>query len=746
MKNSLSGSTFFFCAMIFTASLFSVELYAQTPALEFTSGAGNPAGNGPVLTNQVITFQNNTNNPSGNTFAAYTPALTATFSFSNQQYTLPTAQISTGKGLSFGATLNASGTTAAASPLFDQMNSISSPSNSNFTSSTAVTTGTGIDISANRAVEIFTSARALYNANASTSGRFYFGDLTITFNQAVTNPVLHLVGLGGFYSNLGFTTELELQTAGIVLSKLSGSTELTISSGTKILNSAANPNSPTGAGAASGSVLASGSGITSLTFKLYMRGDGDENIWGSSNQHTGDVWLIGVSLNAPVNLSGNVFHDANGLTDNKVNGTGTGVPGGTQLYANLLNAGGNVLASVAVSSGGAYTFSNVAGLTTYTIQISINQGTMGLASPATALPAGWINTGEFFGNGAGNDGTVNSKLAVPVVSSNVANANFGIERLPDSDTKWYAIGTPVINSMLILNGIGSFPGALSGSDAEDGILGLLNKVAITSLPTGSNQLWYSGVQITKGADGINPPSVSNPYIISSYVSALLAVKFTGVGSTQTVFNYAYYDAAGMMDANPASYTINWAIVLPVKLISYTATLNNNNADLKWITASENNVNHFVIEKSIDGKNFTNAGLVVAAGNTTEKTNYTFSDNNIASQSGVVYYRLRSVDNDGKSELSETRMIRIGKQDGQPISILVYPNPVSNELRITISNNWQGKKVSYQVVGNNGQIAINNEVANSNQTETINVSMLTPGFYIVNVICENQTAQQKIIKQ
>src|SRR4051812_21227503 len=91
---------------LIAAFLFSASLNAQSPALEFASGAGNTTGNGPTLANQVITFQNNTNNPAGNTFATYNPTLTATFSLSNQQYTLPASQISTTKGLSFGANQN----------------------------------------------------------------------------------------------------------------------------------------------------------------------------------------------------------------------------------------------------------------------------------------------------------------------------------------------------------------------------------------------------------------------------------------------------------------------------------------------------------------------------------------------------------------------------------------------------------------------------------------------------------------
>jgi len=731
---------------LLTATLFSTDVTAQaTPGLEFAPGAGNPTGNGPSIANQVITLQNNSNNPIGNSFAAYSPLLKATFSLSNQQYSLPVSQISTGKALAFGGNQSNSSINAPASPLFPQMNFISSPANGNFTSTTAVTPGTGIDISANNGVGVFVSAKALANAGASTGGRYYFGDLTITFNQNVTNPVVHVVGIGGYYRSLGFTTELELQTPGIVLSKLSGSSELSVSSGTKILNTALRPSSATGSGAASGSILATGSAISSLTFKLYLRGDGNDNEWSGSGDHQGDVFLIATSFTAPVNLSGNVFNDAEGLTDNKVDGPGIGVADGSQLYANLLNAGGNVLNSVAVNSNGAFTFGNVASLTSYTIQLSTSQGTRGQAAPATALPAEWLNMGENLGNGTGSDGLTNSRLAVTMASANVINANFGVERAPDSDTKWYGIPTPVPNSFLFLVGLGTIPGPLSGSDEEDGLLGSSKKVGITSLPTGGNQLWYNGSQITKGADGINAPSVSNPFIMSSYILNTLAVKFTGVGSKETIFNYAFYDTAGVADASPATYTINWLSVLPVKLLSFTATLNDNHTDLKWLTVSENNLSHYAVERSTDGKNFSEAGVVFAAGNSAEKIDYTFSDNNITSETNVIYYRLRSVSKDGKSELSETRVIRLGKQS-QQVTIAAYPNPVSSELRITIPANWQGKKVSYEVFGNNGQIAAKNKTTHSSQTETINVSKLAPGFYIVKVACNNEVAQQKIIKQ
>lgn len=187
--------------------------------------------------------------------------------------------------------------------------------------------------------------------------------------------------------------------------------------------------------------------------------------------------------------------------------------------------------------------------------------------------------------------------------------------------------------------------------------------------------------------------------------------------------------------------------LPVKLVSFDATLNNskNKVDLTWTTATEQNVSHFVVERSTDGVNFDDAGLVFAVGNSTENVNYSFSDDISAVQSTVIYYRLCSVDNDGKTTYSEIRVIRISKQEDNNITILTYPNPVSSELRITVPDSWQNKQVSFELFNANGQLMTKSETGSSSQTETMDVSNLGRGFYIVRVTCNGQTAQQKIIK-
>lgn len=186
--------------------------------------------------------------------------------------------------------------------------------------------------------------------------------------------------------------------------------------------------------------------------------------------------------------------------------------------------------------------------------------------------------------------------------------------------------------------------------------------------------------------------------------------------------------------------------LPVKLASFTATLNNNKADLKWTTSSEINVSHFVIERSLDGINYNNAGIMFAYGSETEKTNYQFPDNLAAVTASVVYYRLRSVDHDGKMELSEVRIIRLASPKTNDINILAYPNPVTTELRITVPAIWQNKPIVYEVLNANGQSVKRVQTGSSSQTETMNVATLARGLYFIRVICEGTTVQQRIIKQ
>jgi hypothetical protein len=221
--------------------------------------------------------------------------------------------------------------------------------------------------------------------------------------------------------------------------------------------------------------------------------------------------------------------------------------------------------------------------------------------------------------------------------------------------------------------------------------------------------------------------------------------FTG---SSTTFTYNLLDAGfDPLTSNTATVTLNFFAnsPLPVKLINFDAKYNKPNVTLNWSTAMEKNFSHFEIEYSTDGSNFSEAAIIFGAGESDSKKDYTYVDKNVAGRGGLVYYRLKSVDNDGKASYSSVRVIRLGEEK-QGIGLTTYPNPVTSELRITIPANWQNKKVTYEVFNSNGQVSKKSETASSSQTENLNVSLLAPGFYIVKVTCDGQSVQQKIVKQ
>ena len=292
-------ATTFRTFLLLFATLSATTARAQA-TLEFAPGAGNTTASGPSAASQLVTFQNNATNPSTNTMSAYSPATTTTFALSNQQYALPTSRISSGAGVAFGSGLSTTSGVAPAFPLFPLLNAVGGSSNGNYTSTNGV--NGGIDVAANSGIEVFTSVEPLPSTLPANTPRYQYADLTLTFSKPMVNPVVHLTGLGGSFSlgtaKTGYTTELDLLTNGVTLSRLSGSTELAVSS-TRIMNSAVAPDGTTGAGAASGSVLVTTSsrGVSSLVFRLYLRpaAAGGAIHGDNATTHLGDGWIISVS-------------------------------------------------------------------------------------------------------------------------------------------------------------------------------------------------------------------------------------------------------------------------------------------------------------------------------------------------------------------------------------------------------------------------------------------------------------------
>lgn len=468
------------------AILAGLQVNAQMiPTLEMTRNSlPTNFGFGTGTTPMTSTFQNDVTNTSA--FVANSPTVAVTVSFQNQQFT----------GLSYGCAPNTAQTTGlvfgagpslASDPIcfgatpYNRYNIIGEyggnggPTSPMFTSNPTATgaqRGTGIQVqgsnsTTNGAFELFTTAQVLAsNATFPTNptypigSRVYFGDVVLTFNQPVLNPVIHVAGLGGSYRYLPlgmidqpsnyrstfFTTELELKNTGVTSTLMSGNPFIQLTGNNILNNNHVNPNGGSivdpfetfdNLGAATGSIRINGV-VKQLVYRVYLQGGtGSQFPWSAPQSviagatrdpFTGDIWYLSASLDKPTQqVSGSVFIDKD-VTDNDIH-TSFGLPndqtnaGGT-LHANLI-AGGIVIATVPVTVNGDYLFDNVP-VGTYTVQVGTTPGIVGTPPP---LPANWARTGEFIGAGPGTDGTVNGTSSAFVVGIDgiVTDVDFGIK-------------------------------------------------------------------------------------------------------------------------------------------------------------------------------------------------------------------------------------------------------------------------------------------------------------------------------
>ncbi len=88
-----------------------------------------------------------------------------------------------------------------------------------------------------------------------------------------------------------------------------------------------------------------------------------------------------------------------------------------------------------------------------------------------------------------------------------------------------------------------------------------------------------------------------------------------------------------------------AIPLPVEFIDFTVENEKNSAVLDWVTASEQNSSHFLVERSQNGLVWEYFSMIPASGNSTETIAYRLYD--LSPLNGVSYYRLTQFDQDGE---------------------------------------------------------------------------------------------------
>ncbi len=118
--------------------------------------------------------------------------------------------------------------------------------------------------------------------------------------------------------------------------------------------------------------------------------------------------------------------------------------------------------------------------------------------------------------------------------------------------------------------------------------------------------------------------------------------------------------------------------LPVELLSFTAEREEDHVKLDWITATEENTEKFIVQRSGDLQNWTEIGEQQAVGFSDLQRTYQLVDH--APALGLNYYRLKMVDFDGYTEFSSNRFVMF---EFETTPVQLYPNPARDQFHVIV---------------------------------------------------------------
>jgi hypothetical protein len=139
-----------------------------------------------------------------------------------------------------------------------------------------------------------------------------------------------------------------------------------------------------------------------------------------------------------------------------------------------------------------------------------------------------------------------------------------------------------------------------------------------------------------------------------------------------------------------------SVVLPLHFLDVKAKRYTGFTTVEWITTNEEYVDRHEIQRSLSGNNFTTIGRVPAL-NLREEQTYQYSDP--SNLTGTVYYRIKSIDRDGKMNFSKIVAVTLADQ-GEAFHLL--QNPVQKNIVLSASNASAGKYY-YQLLSADGRV-------------------------------------------
>ena len=264
-------------------------------------------------------------------------------------------------------------------------------------------------------------------------------------------------------------------------------------------------------------------------------------------------------------------------------------------------------------------------------------------------------------------------------------------------------------------------------------------------------LFKNGVEVGNGF-------FSSPGAIGSYTpfSAPIFYNSFPTGNPDSAFIQIATFATNEYNFGPRGQSVafidslsfaNTVVVVPVNFIGFTVTKKDNTAILNWQIENESALtDRYEVERSLNSADFKKIVTIAPKNNGSSANSYHSTDVDLSSirSSGVIYYRIKQIDKDGRFIYTEIKTVSL---DGKGFSATIYPNPVNGNT-IVLQMNLQ--KGSYTITLTNilGQQIMNKmiEHAGDSATETIEPSKaLAAGVYQLRLTGGGINITRQVIK-
>jgi hypothetical protein len=219
------------------------------------------------------------------------------------------------------------------------------------------------------------------------------------------------------------------------------------------------------------------------------------------------------------------------------------------------------------------------------------------------------------------------------------------------------------------------------------------------------------------------PDGSSPWTLEGIHAPATGSNTNPVLKRMSLTSFSDFGVGGDWNVNP----------LPLSLIEFNAQKEDEMAKLSWATGSERDLDHFVIERSVEGKSFKELGKVAGNGSNSLRADYTWWD--MMPARGMNYYRLKLVSLLGEYQYSQLRQVKFGTD---PELLKIFPNPAHADL--TIQSDIAIDKIT--VLDYSGRRVY--EVENAGLSHHVDVTKLARGVYVVNVSAGGTSKAESIV--